>query len=167
MHLHGFYFDVNSRGDGNVGQHVRGWASVPRVRDGAHGTRGARFTMTWVPERAGNWLFHCHDNFHVLRNPAADGSALPAEHLLHVKNHALDMMGGLVMGIEVRGRDAHPVVQAARRRGGSSGWWRSRTPGEATAEPAYGYVLHDGTKSIPASRRCFRDRRSCSSEGSR
>ena len=111
MHLHGFYFDVNSRGDGSADSTFGGATSVPRVVT-ERSAAGRTFSMTWVPERSGNWLFHCHDNFHVLRNAPLDGTPLPPEHLAHVSNHAVDMMGGLVMGIEVRGRDVHPVEQA-------------------------------------------------------
>jgi hypothetical protein len=76
MHLHGFYFDVNSRGGGNADSTFGGATSVPRVVT-ERAAPGRTFSMTWVPERAGNWLFHCHDNFHVLRNSPLDGSALP------------------------------------------------------------------------------------------
>jgi manganese oxidase len=117
MHLHGFYFDVNSRGNGGIDTVYAPAASRQRVVT-ERLAPGRTATITWVPERAGNWLFHCHDNYHVLRNAPLDGTPLPAEQLMHLKNHTIEMMGGLVMGIDVRGRDAHPVVQlpeAARR----------------------------------------------------
>ncbi|MEP7002319.1 MAG: multicopper oxidase domain-containing protein [bacterium] len=44
---------------------------------------GRTLTMTWVPERTGNWLFHCHDNSHGCANSALDGTTLVAEHLAH------------------------------------------------------------------------------------
>jgi manganese oxidase len=142
MHLHGFYFDVNSRGDGTVDSVYS--ASVPPYRVVTERTAPQRtFTMTWVPERAGNWLFHCHDNFHVLRSPPFDGTLLPAEHLVHVKNHAMEMMGGLVMGIEVRGREraAASVPDAARRR---LRLVAQPDSGGTALEPAYRYALYDG-----------------------
>ena len=150
MHLHGFYFDVNSRGDGSVDSTFGGAMSVPRVVT-ERTAAGRTFSMTWVPERAGNWLFHCHDNFHVLRNAPLDGSALPAEHLAHVTNHAMDMMGGLVMGIEVRGRDAHPVVQAGEAARRQLRLVAQQDSGGNDAEPAYGYVLHEGATRMPSS----------------
>ena len=63
LHLHGFYFDVDSLGDG-----LR-----DSVFDAAHRRRvvtqllasGGTMTMTWTPERSGNWLFHCHIMHHV------------------------------------------------------------------------------------------------------
>jgi FtsP/CotA-like multicopper oxidase with cupredoxin domain len=148
MHLHGFYFDVNSRGDGTADSAFGRAASTPRVVT-ERAAPGRTFTMTWVPERAGNWLFHCHDNFHTLRNAPLDGTPLVAEHKAHVMNHALDMMGGLVMGIEVRGRDALPVADT---RGDER---RLRLvaqvdSGGTEANPSYGYVLHDGASATPA-----------------
>jgi FtsP/CotA-like multicopper oxidase with cupredoxin domain len=63
MHLHGFYFDVVSRGT---------WArdSAFARRDAPHVVTemplsGQTFAMNWVPREAGNWLFHCHVAFHT------------------------------------------------------------------------------------------------------
>jgi manganese oxidase len=145
MHLHGFYFDVGSRGNGTIDSVYS--SETPPYRVVTERTaQGRTFTMTWVPERAGNWLFHCHDNYHVLRNAPFDGTSMPAEHELHVTNHALDMMGGLVMGIEVRGREAAGVTLAsgARRK---LRLVAQVDAGDSYAEPAYGYVLHEGANS--------------------
>ncbi|HKP15612.1 MAG TPA: multicopper oxidase domain-containing protein [Gemmatimonadaceae bacterium] len=150
MHLHGFYFDVNGRGDGDADSSFGGATSVPRVVT-ERAAPGRTFSMTWVPERTGNWLFHCHDNFHVLRNSPLDGSALPPEHLVHVSNHALDMMGGLVMGIEVRGRDARTVAQAGETGRRQLRLVAQQDSGGSDAEPAYGYVLHEGASTTPVS----------------
>jgi FtsP/CotA-like multicopper oxidase with cupredoxin domain len=144
MHLHGFYFDVGSRGNGVVDSVYP--AAAPPYRVVTERTApGRTFTMTWVPERAGNWLFHCHDNFHVLRNAPLDGSGLPPEHLQHVANHALDMMGGLVMAIQVRGQDAPGVTLAgsARRR---LRLVAQVDGGGTDSEPSFGYVLQEGTR---------------------
>jgi FtsP/CotA-like multicopper oxidase with cupredoxin domain len=148
MHLHGFYFNVDSRGDGMVDSVYRKGSS-PKLVVTERTAPGRTFTMTWVPERAGNWLFHCHDNFHVLRNAPLDGSPMPAEHAIHPANHAMEMMGGLVMGIAVRGHDAvaaRPPDPARRRlrlvaRVDSGG---------TDAEPAFGYELLEGA--MPARR---------------
>lgn len=58
MHLHGFYFRVDARGDA-----ARDTAYAPADRRMAVTELLDGFTtarLTWVPERAGNWLFHCH-----------------------------------------------------------------------------------------------------------
>jgi manganese oxidase len=150
MHLHGFYFDVNSRGNGTTDSVYAPSASRQRVVT-ERIAPGRTTTITWVPERAGNWLFHCHDNYHVLRNAPLDGTPLPAEHLMHPKNHTLEMMGGLVMGIQVRGRDAHPaaaVPESARRH--LRLVVRDATGG-TMSEPAFGYVLQEGATSNASS----------------
>ena len=149
MHLHGFYFDVTSRGNGAIDSvYGRGVEPHRVVTERLAPARTA--TMTWVPERAGNWLFHCHDNFHVLRNPPLDGTRLPAEHEVHATNHTLEMMGGLVMGIEVRGQDrtVYAAGDGARRRLRLVAMPDS---GGTTAEPFYRYALSgDGIGAMPS-----------------
>jgi len=58
MHLHGFYYQVVARGDGT------GDTSYSEARRDLVVTQrmipGQTMQMTWIPERAGNWLFHCH-----------------------------------------------------------------------------------------------------------
>src|SRR5689334_3885976 len=58
MHLHGFYYRVTARGDGFADTLYR----PADVRQAVTETLTPRTTMamTWVPERPGNWLFHCH-----------------------------------------------------------------------------------------------------------
>jgi FtsP/CotA-like multicopper oxidase with cupredoxin domain len=61
---------------------------------------GHSFEMTWTPDRAGNWLFHCHMILHmspslVLHPANSKGTIEPAEH-----DHSAGM-GGMVMGITV------------------------------------------------------------------
>jgi manganese oxidase len=149
MHLHGFYFKVDSRGDGTTDSIYAAAAAPYRVVT-ERATTGRTFTMTWVPERAGNWLFHCHDNFHTLRNAAFDGTPLPPEQHVHVTNHATGMMAGLVMGISVRGRD----VSRARVAGEVRRALRlvaQPDAGGTDSEPAYGYVLHEGDRITPPS----------------
>jgi len=146
MHLHGFYFDVNSRGNGTTDSVYAPTASRQRVVT-ERVAPGRTATITWVPERVGNWLFHCHDNYHVLRNAPFDGTPLPAEQLVHPMNHTNEMMGGLVMGIEVRGRDAHPIAAVPESERRQLRLVVRADSGGTTSEPAYGYVLQEGTES--------------------
>lgn len=63
MHLHGFYYRVQRLGDGLRDEAVAapdGRRVVTQMVPPA-GT----LTMEWTPERAGNWLFHCHVMSHV------------------------------------------------------------------------------------------------------
>jgi len=138
MHLHGFYFAVNSRGNGAVDT-TYSRAVEPQQVVTERVAVGRTMTMTWVPERAGNWLFHCHDNFHIARNNPLDGSALPPEGATH-ENHAMEMMGGLVLGLTVRGPDR------SNEGGRDAGRRQLRLvarvdTGGTPSEPAYGYAL--------------------------
>jgi manganese oxidase len=118
MHLHGFYFNVESVGDG--------------VRDTQYSTADRRTAVTeqmppggvmslaWVPERPGNWLFHCHMLVHMMPDPHG-----AAGH--HVSDAAAAGMAGLVLGVHVTGdglavttpdmprRNLQLVVEAADR----------------------------------------------------
>ena len=150
MHLHGFYFNVDSRGNGRTDTTYSASSHHLAVTERAATDR--TFSMTWIPERPGNWMFHCHDNFHVLRNRPLDGSPLPSEveHMQHAKNHSMEMMGGLVMGVEVRPKGPTTTTRdvAARR----TLRLVARVDSGGTAdEPAYGYVLQDGKKASSAS----------------
>ncbi len=75
MHLHGFYFEIDSLGDGvrdarfDPGKRQRVVTQVMQP--------GSTMAMTWIPERVGNWLFHCHVMLHVSPTLAVDGSPRP------------------------------------------------------------------------------------------
>jgi FtsP/CotA-like multicopper oxidase with cupredoxin domain len=56
--------------------------------------------MEWVPVRAGNWIFHCHIVDHIV--PAIERAESERKHdLMNVEQHALDAMGGLVLGVTI------------------------------------------------------------------
>jgi hypothetical protein len=67
---------------------------------------------------------------------------LPPDQLAHVTNHAAEMMGGLVMGIEVRGRDGSIAV-ANSPPGRRLRLVARIDSGGTDSEPAYGYSLED------------------------
>ena len=130
MHLHGFYFDVESRGS---------WAADTVYAPGD--TRqavtelmlpGGTMQMKWVPVEPGNWLFHCHFAFHVshylsvAKVPDATDPLGPG-----AMDHTVEGMRGLVLGITVESgasrarrpetygseaRQLRLLVQAAPRR---------------------------------------------------
>jgi FtsP/CotA-like multicopper oxidase with cupredoxin domain len=145
MHLHGFYFKVDSRGD-ERSDVIFPANSSPRLVNTERLTPGRTFSLTWTPTRAGNWLFHCHDMSHIAPPLALDGSK-PVAHA-HVTNHALEMMAGPVVGISVLGNDADTS--------GANGTARRNLrliakvdSGGTAAEPAYGFALEDGGKTSP------------------
>jgi FtsP/CotA-like multicopper oxidase with cupredoxin domain len=100
MHLHGFYFRVHEF-DGPpaaTGGRRLGLAVTKRL------VPFTSMTMSWVPERAGNWLFHCHYQPHA-RPHRTLGATASRPHTGH-ENHALTEMGGMVIGIHVRPRSS-------------------------------------------------------------
>ena len=142
MHLHGFYFRVDSRGDDRVDTVYAPNAS-PRMVVTERLTPGRTFALTWVPTRAGNWLFHCHDNVHILPNVPLQGEAgrVVANH--SGTNHAEEMMGGPVMGFHITGRDLDPPEPNVARR--KLRLVARVDSGHTERQPAYGYTLHEGT----------------------
>lgn len=142
MHLHGFYFRVDSRGDERADS-IFPPESSPRmvVTERLPGAR--TFSLTWKPTRPGNWLFHCHDNAHLARGVSLDDATARPVHR-HVENHALEMMAGPVMGITVTGRSAERATPASARRRLLRLVARV-DQGGTDAEPAYGYTLHTGS----------------------
>ena len=110
MHLHGFYFNVDGVGDG---EHYERYSDDQRrLAVTEHVDDGHVFEMTWTPDRAGNWLFHCHMVLHMspsesLHPKSAEPAGYSPEH-----EHATGM-GGLVIGITVLPDAAAPAPVAA------------------------------------------------------
>ena len=118
MHLHGFYYHLDGIGDAERHQtyvEAERPLIVTRFREA-----GETFDMTWVPERAGRWLFHCHMLVHM-SPPAWRMVSTPMEHG-HSTSYADDLnqdrMGGLVLGITVvnKQESPRPAVWHAERR---------------------------------------------------
>jgi FtsP/CotA-like multicopper oxidase with cupredoxin domain len=121
MHLHGFYFHVDAVGDGETEQQYTDDQRRLVVTENVMG--GHTFDMTWTPERAGNWLFHCHifDHMTMYAAPNLFGPAGPPAGVGHTyMSHGGDGMGmaKLVLGITVT--DDRPHI----------------TPAKAVVEPA-------------------------------
>ena len=142
MHLHGFYFRVDARGDGRRDT-VFAPSARPMAVTESMGS-GATMRLTWIPERAGNWLFHCHIPEHFgARGPLGIERAPGTAH-----DHAKEGMSGLVTGVHVRhapGAAAATTTATERRirllvREGTAS-----TPDE----PSFTYSLHEGGAEPP------------------
>ncbi|HEX7024816.1 MAG TPA: multicopper oxidase domain-containing protein [Gemmatimonadales bacterium] len=113
MHLHGFYFRVDASGDGRSSREIPDARRRLGVTEQmpAWSTR----TLTWSPDRPGNWLFHCHLMFHVTSEARLDHdeSHDPGMHDVDPARH----MAGLVLGISVAPRpgDSYARTGAPRR----------------------------------------------------
>lgn len=99
MHLHGFYYQVAARGG-----MLRDTAYVPDDRRMVVTESMLRFTtmtMSYVPNRPGNWLFHCHIGFHVVPQTARLDPVAAGNHD-RMSDDPRRHMAGLVVGIAVR-----------------------------------------------------------------
>jgi len=142
MHLHGFYFNVDSRG-AEQADSIYGTSSSPHLVNTERLPSGRTFALTWVPTRAGNWLFHCHEPAHIATpNVELDGSPPMRDADMHGTD-MLAMMSGPVIGITVRERaDRKAAIEPEPRR-------RLRLvaheeSGGTTSEPAFAYALESG-----------------------
>lgn len=107
MHLHGFFFDVDSTGDG-----IRDNPYPPSDRPLAVTEQmppGGTAALSWTAERAGNWLFHCHMLVHMM---SVEGHGPGASRL---DPHTAGM-SGMVLGIHVGGDHETSVVPDSERR---------------------------------------------------
>lgn len=157
MHLHGFYFDIDSHGDG-----LREIAAgpAPRQRAVTHLLPSSgTLMMTWVPERDGQWLFHCHLMEHVSpwRRVAPAGVTADAApgHGDHGGPGSHDAAGqadpslgmaGLVMGVTVT-RPAAPRLPAPPPTMPERALTLTMRAGAPTASgaPVAGFVLADSS----------------------
>ena len=105
MHLHGFYFRVDGVSDDvrakDYAESERRMV-VTELVEPAHA-----FMMSWVPERAGNWLFHCHLLEHMGRQPSTIhyGRENQLAKVAYSEHPQASGMSGLVLGITVHGTE--------------------------------------------------------------
>jgi manganese oxidase len=142
MHLHGFYFRVDGRGDG-----VQDTVYAPEQRRLAVTEtllRGQTMTIAWSPERPGNWLFHCHVAMHMTPSLAIDEHGDLQPHAAHGTNGhaggaAAHAMARLVLGIQVKPNGAAPPAPSAEEQAIRL-LVRSR-PARGATNVRYAYVL--------------------------
>jgi FtsP/CotA-like multicopper oxidase with cupredoxin domain len=145
LHLHGFYFRVDSRGDGVV--------DVIYQRDSDRDRRvteliepGHTFSMTWHDARVGNWLFHCHLTYHTMghmpiadmlsrKTPLISNASYENEFLRHAG------MGGLILGVSVHSAAAHFATQPPASR--HIGLLVQPAPDNQPDAPSFKYVLNE------------------------
>ena len=146
MHLHGFFYRVEAF-DSEGGNSQDGPSSPGQMVVTQRMPPASTMALSWVPEREGNWLFHCHFQRHILpHQPLGElASPAPAATHDHVADHALTSMNGLVMGIVVTDQTAR-----ATRSPAASGLPRRhlrlvaiRDPGFPDSLPSMRFVLEE------------------------
>jgi len=149
LHLHGFYFRVDSRGTGARDSIYA--ADARRLGFTERVGSGNTATLMWVPERAGNWLLHCHIVVHFAPRPLLGAARAPLdEPEPHYSNHALEGMSGLVVGLQISDRTVTRVVAGESERRRLRLVVKPDTGGSAK-DPAFGYVLQENANSPVAS----------------
>ncbi len=147
LHLHGFYFSVDSRGNGIAeNDYAKNTRDLEVTELSAPGTT---FAMTWHADRPGNWLFHCHFAYHIMGHmPMSDMIAgKPAIGLDDHENYLRHAgMGGLILGLTIHDRSPHdPVLSAAIAR--HLHLTVEPAPDDAPNAPSFRYVVGDTKQS--------------------
>ena len=138
MHMHGFYYEVDSLGDG---LRDTTYAEGHKQRVVTQLLQpGSTMAMTWTPERAGNWLFHCHIMHHVSPERRLTESA--SSHAGHHAGHDPAVgMAGLVLGVTVLGPSEVAASDAPGVPPRKLTLTMQAEPKRSGAEPAYGFAL--------------------------
>lgn len=135
MHLHGVFFELESRGDGR-----RDTLYAPGDRP-LEVTElmlpGGTMAMRWAAARPGNWIFHCHFAFHVSPDVSFDRRGGPHAH----------RMAGLVLGITATGTQPVPDPPTSR----PLRLLVQQRAGMIRGGPGYGYLLGAGAAPAPDS----------------
>jgi manganese oxidase len=142
MHLHGFYFTVDALGDTHTDTSYAD-AVRPLVVTQVMQTFSS-MRLSWVPERPGNWLFHCHLVRHMgeAQHFAAERAAAASREPETDAAHHMDLMAGLITGITVRpSADGEPPDEAPARR---IDLWTGARPGIYDGAPELGFVVQHG-----------------------
>ena len=152
MHLHGFYFRVDSRG---VREAEADSIYTPEQRRMAvTETVSSRNTasITWSPDRPGGWLFHCHLTNHAVKFAPMDRREVidypSTHHEGDPDRHVFTGMNGMVLGITVTGRSPAPNAWRPAK--------RLRLFVQSDSAPGdrdrrFGYVLQRGAAPKPDS----------------
>lgn len=143
LHLHGFHFTVKGVGTGlryesyDQSQYRHVVTQVVPM--------GSTMQMSWTPERAGNWLFHCHLLSHVSPLLRFWRSA-EEDHASHATHDVRTSMAGLVMGIRVSEDGPTPapppIAKSARR----ITLVMHRQPNRWRPEDAYAFAIKEGDR---------------------
>lgn len=161
MHLHGFYFREDARGD----------AAHDSVLTRAHPPTGVTtatragewISVAWSPDRPGNWLFHCHLVTHMSgdqrleRMPGVNAGGSAAAKVPHDNaagsgdptHHVTESMGGLLLGVTVlpartagAERTSRPLPPAGR----VVHLFADARPSVFGDRPGVGFVVQEGAR---------------------
>jgi FtsP/CotA-like multicopper oxidase with cupredoxin domain len=144
MHLHGFYFQVNSIGDQDR-DHFYAADQVPQAVT-QHLDPGATASITWLPERPGRWLLHCHMTAHMAAkhispSPNADADSHSSG---HATSDNASGMAGLVLGITISPGPDRAAVPASDRKPRQLRLLVREKPATRFSLARMGYLIQEG-----------------------
>jgi FtsP/CotA-like multicopper oxidase with cupredoxin domain len=149
LHLHGFYFRVDARGD--AARDTVYWPGQQRMAVTELLDAQETMRIVWSPERPGGWIFHCHLTFHILPNGPlgtnqdsvkAFGERVFDPKTVHEPAHHVERaMGGLILGMYVRPQAGMPAAVVPERTIRLF-VQRGKVPGDTNQR--YAYVRQEG-----------------------
>jgi FtsP/CotA-like multicopper oxidase with cupredoxin domain len=112
MHLHGFYFRVDRKGDGVTDTvYTR---DQQRLAVTELALPFSTMSISWLPDRAGNWIYHCHypDHISSINTLDTDKGHFDDSGASHHGSDRPHEMFGLVLGLRVapRGPPLNPAA---------------------------------------------------------
>jgi FtsP/CotA-like multicopper oxidase with cupredoxin domain len=145
MHLHGFYFRVDSRATPRIDSVFTPDQQRMAVTETV--ITGGAMSIIWSPDRPGGWIFHCHLTQHAVKLPPVDqpdSVQYPSTHQHgDPDQHVLGGMNGLVLGMTVTAPSPGPDTWRPAR--------RLRLFVQSDSTPAdsmrrFGFVLQEGAE---------------------
>jgi len=116
MHLHGFYFRLNAKGDGIRDTLYTGAQQRLAVTEMIF--PGQTMMLAWQATRPGDWIFHCHFAGHLSTLVSLDNTsgAMDSSGAMHHMSDRPHQMYGLVLGIHVAPHGAQMAGSGAPAR---------------------------------------------------
>lgn len=152
MHLHGFFFDVEAKGDNRQDRIY--WPGERRKAVTELFDSGETAKLAFVVDRPGGWIYHCHISYHVVPAVAVgqfatgetrDHDLLYGHHGGDPNAHVVEGMGGLLMAMRVRppeGWEPNEPRRVAHR-------LIVQSDSIASERRRYAFVLADGDREPP------------------
>ncbi len=139
MHLHGFYFRVDARGDGihdSLYTHAQQRLAVTELI-----APGQTMMLAWQATRPGDWIFHCHFAGHLSTLVSLDNMSgmMDSTGAMRHMSDRPHQMYGLVLGIHVAPHGSDMAAAAAPAR--HIRLLVRERPNVYGSAPGYAYVL--------------------------
>ena len=138
MHLHGFYFRTDAKGDG-ISDTLYA-ASAQRLAVTELLMPGQTMELAWQASRPGDWIFHCHFAGHLSKLVTLDTyrGDLDTMATMHHMADGPHQMFGLVLGIRIAPSGQAAVAATSAR---AIRMLVREKPGIYGADPGYAFVL--------------------------